>query len=74
MNLLFFLLKTRTDLKLHNVPVMSKTVKKVMINLDSSKASDPDCTPVVVQINCYLSYILSDLINMRLKESCFPGC
>lgn len=53
---------------------MSKTVKKVMINLDSSKASVPDCTPVVVQINCYLSYTLSDLINMRLKESCFAGC
>ena len=51
-------------------------VKKVIANLDSSKASDPDCIPVVVLRNCEpeLSYILAELFNMCLKESCFPDC
>ena len=50
--------------------------KKVIINLDSSKASGPDCIPVVVLKNCEpeLSYILAELFNMCLKESCFPDC
>ena len=49
-------------------------VKKVIKNLDSSKASDPDCIPVVVLKNCEseLSYILAKLFNKCLKESCFP--
>ena len=51
-------------------------VKKVITNLDSSKASGPDCIPVVVLKNCEpeLSYILAKLFNMCLKESCFPDC
>ena len=51
-------------------------VKKVITNLDSSKASGPDCIPVVVLKNCEpeLSYILAELFNMCLKESCFPDC
>ena len=51
-------------------------VKKVTTNLDSSKASDPDCIPVVVLKNCEpeLSYILAELFNKYLKESCFPDC
>ena len=51
-------------------------VKKVITNLDSSKASGPDCIPVVVLKNCEpeLSYILAKLFNKRLKESCFPDC
>ena len=51
-------------------------VKKVMTNLDSSKASGPDCIPVVVLKNCEpeLSYILAKLFNNCLKESCFPDC
>ena len=51
-------------------------VKKVITNLDSSKASGPDCIPVVVQKNCEpeLSYILAKLFNNCLKESCFPDC
>ena len=46
------------------------------MNLDSSKASGLDCTPVVVLKNCEpeLSYILAELFNMCLKESCFPDC
>ena len=51
-------------------------VKRVITNLDSSKASGPDCIPVVVLKNCEpeLSYILAELFNMCLKESCFPDC
>ena len=51
-------------------------VEKIITNLDSSKASGPDCIPVVVLKNCEpeLSYILSKLFNICLKESCFPDC
>ena len=50
-------------------------VKKVMMSLDSSKTSDPEFFPVVVLKNCEsdLSYILAELFNMYLIESCFPG-
>ena len=46
------------------------------MNLDSSKASGPDCIPVVILKNCEpeLSYIPAKLFNNCLKESCFPGC
>ena len=39
-----------------------------------SKASGPDCIPVVVLKNCEpeLSYILAELFNKCHKESCFP--
>ena len=33
---------SRTNLKLHDISVIPKMVKKVIINLDSSKTSDPD--------------------------------
>ena len=51
-------------------------VEKIITNLDSSKMSDPDCIPVVVLKNCEpeLSYILAELFNKCLKESCFPDC
>ena len=51
-------------------------VKKVITNLGSSKASGPDCIPVLVLENCEseLSYILAELFNMCLKESCFRYC
>ena len=51
-------------------------VKKVTANLDSSKASAPDCIPKVVLKNCEseLSYIPPELFNICLKESCFPDC
>ena len=39
---------SRTNLKLHNISVTPKMVKKVVMNLDLSKASGPDCIPVVV--------------------------
>ena len=49
-----------TNLKLHNISVTPKMVKKVIKNLDLSKASGPDCILVVVLKNCEpeLSYIL----------------
>ena len=51
----------RTNLKLHNISVTPKMVKKVIINLDSSKASGPDCIPDCILKNCEpeLSYIPS---------------
>ena len=39
---------SRTNLKLHNYSVTSKMVKKVIMNLDLSKACGPDCIPVMV--------------------------
>ena len=50
--------------------------KRVIMNLDLSKASCPDCIPVVVLKNCKpeLSYILAELLNKCLKNSCFPDC
>ena len=67
---------SRTNLKLHNISITPKMVKKVIMNLDSSKASGPDCIPVLVLKNCEpeLSYILAKLFNKFLKESCFPDC
>ena len=66
----------RTNLKLHNISVSPEMVKKVIMNLDLSKASGPGCIPVVVLKNCKpeLSYILAELFNKCLKESCFPDC
>ena len=65
-----------TNLKLHSISVSPKIVKKVIMNLDLSKASGPDCIPVVVLKNCELklSYILAELFNKCLKQSCFPDC
>ena len=58
----------RTNLKLHNISITPKIVKKVIANLDSSKASGPDCIPVMVLKSCEpeLSYILAALFNMSL--------
>ena len=43
---------SRTNLKLHNISVTPKMVRKVVMNLDLSKASGPDFIPVVVLKNC----------------------
>ena len=65
---------SRTNLKLHNISVSPKMVKKVIMNLDLSRASGPDCIPVGVLRNCELkhSYILAELFGKCQKESCFP--
>ena len=46
------------------------------MNRDLSKASSPDCIPVLVQKNCEpeLFYILAELFTTCLKESSFPDC
>ena len=63
----------RTNLKLHNISVTPKMVKKVIMNLDLSKTSGPDGIPVVFLKKCEpeRSYILAELFNKCLKESCF---
>ena len=49
-------------------------VTKIITNLDLSKASVPDCIPVVVLKKCEPepSYILAELFNMCPKKSYFP--
>ena len=61
---------------LHNISLTPKILKKLLMNLDMSKASGPGCIPVVVLKNCgpELSYILAELFNMCLKESWFLHC
>ena len=61
---------SRNNLKLHNISVTTKVVKKTLTNLDSSKASGLDCIPVVVLKNCepQLSYILVEPFNKGLNE------
>ena len=72
--LLFF--PFRTNLELHNISVTPKMVKKVITNLDSSKASSTNIIPVVALKNCEpeRSYIVAEIFNICLKESCFPDC
>ena len=67
---------SRSNLKLHNISVTPKMVKKVIKNLDLSKRSGPDCISVVFLKDCEpeLSYILAELFNMCIKESCSPDC
>ena len=64
------------NLKLHNISITPKMIKKVIMNLDSSKPPGPDCIPMVVLKNCEpeLSYVLAEVFNMCLKESCFQDC
>ena len=69
-------LSSRNNLKLHNISVTPKMVKKVITNLDLSKASGVDCIPVVVLKNCEpeLSYFPAELFTKFMKEPCFPDC
>ena len=61
---------SRNNLKLDNISVTPKMVKKVIINLNLSKASSSDCITVVALKNCEpeLSYILVELFNECLKD------
>ena len=63
----------RTNLKLHNISITPKMVKKVITNPDSSMASGPDCIPVVVLKNCEpeLSYILQLKSSICVWKSIF---
>ena len=51
-------------------------VKKVITNHDLLMAFGSDCIPVVFLKNCETepSYIIAELFNMCVKESCFPDC
>ena len=62
------------NLILHNISVTPKMVKKVITSFDLSKGLD--CIPVLVLKNCEPepSYLLAELFNMCLKESCFSDC
>ena len=64
---------SKTSLKLHNISLTPKKVKKVITNLDLLKVCTPDCITVVVLKTCEpeLSYKLAELFNMCLTESCF---
>ena len=63
---------SRNNLKMRTISVTPKMVKKIIMNLDLSKASGLDCIPLVVLKNCVpeLSYTLAELFNKCLKESC----
>ena len=69
---------SRADLKLHNIPVTPKLVKKVITNLDLSKESGPNSFPLVILKNCEpeLSFktFNFELFNLCLKEFYFPDC
>ena len=73
---LYLFFPSRTNLNLHNISLTPNMVKKVIMNLHLSKASGPDCIPVVVRKTCEpeLSYILAEVFNKCLKKSCFPDC
>ena len=43
---------SRPKLKLHNISVTPKMIRKIVMNHHLSKASDPDCIPVVILKNC----------------------
>ena len=60
---------SRTNVKLHNIYVALKMVKKVITNPDLSKVSGPHCIPVVVLKNCELelSYIPVETSSVCLK-------
>ena len=64
---------SRTNLKLHNISVTPKMVKKVIMNLDLSKTSGPDGIPVVFLKKCEpeRSYILAELFNRCLRSLVF---
>ena len=49
-------LPSRTNLNLH-ISIIPKMIKKVITNLDSSKAFGPDCISVVVIKNCQLELL-----------------
>ena len=51
-------------------------VKEIITKLDLSKLFSLDCLPVVVlkKSEPDFSYILTELFNKYLKESCFSNC
>ena len=75
-------LPSRTNLKLYNISVTPNMIEKVIMNLDSSKASGLDCIPVVVLKNCEpelpcilaeLFYVSEGVFFSRLLEGLIGG-
>ena len=66
----------RFNLKLDDVPVTLNLDKKVITDLNSSKAFGLGCVPVVILKNCEpgLPYIPAEVFNMCLNKSCFSDC
>ena len=64
---------SRTNLKLHNISITPNIFRKVVMDLDLSKASGPDCIPVMVLKNCEpkLSYILPNSSTSVLRSLVF---
>ena len=64
---------SRTKLKQYNISETPKMIKKVILNLDMSKTSDPDFIPVVLLKNCEpeLSYILANSSMSVLRSLVF---
>ena len=56
-----------TNLKLRNISVTRRMVRKVMMNLDWSKAFGPDC--ILKNCESKLYFILAELLNKYLKRS-----
>ena len=73
---------SRTNLKLH-ISITPDMVKKVITNLHSSKASGPDCVPVMVLKNCKsemftytsctIKYVPRRVLFSRLLEGLVVG-
>ena len=49
-------------------------VRNIILSLNLSKVSGPDCIPVMILKNCEhkLSYMLAKLFSKCQKETCFP--
>ena len=72
----------RTNLKLDNISVTPKMVKQIIMNLDSPKASGPDCITVVILKNWdwtfthtswNLQYVSKGDLFSRLSEGLIYG-
>ena len=67
---------SRTNLKLRNIFLTPKLIKKVVTNLDLPKLSGPDRIAVAILKNYEpkVSHILAGLFNMCLKGFYFLDC
>ena len=63
----------RSNLKLHNIHVTPKLVKKVMTSLDSLKVSSPDCISVLLLEKCQpeLSHMHTSGTLQYVFEDCW---
>ena len=54
---LYLFYRSGTNLKLNNISVTSKMLRKVIMNLDLSKKLGPDCISVVVLKNVSQNFL-----------------